>query len=157
MTTPRDRVAFGTHVFPFAGMHSSAEGFPPLPLLPVRVRTPAGTWSRPFNAILDTGSTQCLLQTRLARDLGFSVEGSEREMRGAGGRFKSVPAKCDVGLMDAQFPEVTCWEVQAVDFAIPLDEDALEISLLGWDLLHLFDVAVSHRKGRIELRLAHEL
>ena len=155
MTTPHDRVAYGAHVFPFAGLHSSDEGLPPRPLLPVRVRAPGGAWSRPFNAVLDTGSTWCLLQTRLARDLGFSVEGPEEEMRGAGGRFKSALATCDVGVMDAQFPEVTCLEVDAVDFAIPLDEDALDISVLGRNVLRLFDLSVSHRKGRIELRLSH--
>jgi len=156
LTTPHDRVAFGAHVFPFAGMYSSGGGFPPLPLLPISVRAPSGRWSRPFNAVLDTGSTRCLLHPRLARDLGFSSDGPAEEMRGAGGPFKAVPAKCDVAVRDAQFPEVTCWEISGIPFGIPTGEAGLEISVVGWDLLHLFDVAVSHRNGRIELRLADE-
>jgi len=76
-------------------------------------------------------------------------------MRGAGGPFRAAPVTCDVAVVDAQFPEVTCWEVDDVVFGVPVEEDALEISVVGWDLLRLFDLSVSHRKGRIELRFAH--
>jgi hypothetical protein len=78
-------VSFGAHVFPFAGIQLEGTDAPALPLLPIRIRTAAGRWSRPFNAVIDTGSTGCLVESALARQFGLSPEGEAKAMRGAGG------------------------------------------------------------------------
>lgn len=90
--------------------------------------------------------------------MGYRIwEESPGEGVDVGGRRRGKGAVRDVALVDAQFPEVTCWEVAGIEFRVPAVEGALDFSVLGWDLLSLFDVSVSHRNGRIELRLAHEI
>lgn len=157
MTTPRDRVAFGTHAFPFSGLHAEDNSLPSLPMLPLRVRLPNGSWSPAFNAVLDTGSTQCLFSRRIAALLEIPIEGSTEPTGGAGGVFQTVGTSRDIAIVDAQFPEVTCWEVAGVELRVPAEEGVLDFSVLGWNLLRLLELSVSHRKGRIELRLVHEL
>jgi len=76
---------------------------------------------------------------------------------GAGGTFQTIGTSRDIAIVDAQFPEVTCWEVAGVELRVPTAVGLLDFSVLGWNLLRLFDLSVSHRKGRIELRLVHEL
>lgn len=153
MTVPRERVAVGPHTFPFSGVHSSEELLPDVPMLPLRTRTPGGKWSRAVNAILDTGSTRSLMPPRMAIDLGVSAGAPAEELRGAGGPFKAAPALCDVAVVDAQFPEVTVWELAGISFGIPTDEGALDFPVLGWDVLRHFDFSLSHQRGRIEMRL----
>jgi hypothetical protein len=126
-------------------------------MLPLRVRLPNGSWSPAFNAVLDTGSTQCLLSRRAAAFLEIPIEGPAEPTGGAGGTFQTIGTSRDVAIVDAQFPEVTCWEMAGVDLRVPTAEGVLDFSVLGWNLLRLFDLSVSHRKGRIELRLVHEL
>ena len=90
--------------------------------------------------------------------MGYRIwEESPGEGVDVGGRRRGKGAVRDVALVDAQFPEVTCWEVAGIEFRVPAVEGALDFSVLGWDLLSPFDVSVSHRNGRIELRLAHEI
>ena len=156
MTTPRDRAAFGTHVFPFSGIYATDQDLPDLPMLPVRLRLVGGRWSHPINAILDTGSTRSLVPGDVAADLGISPVGVPEDMHGAGGHFKAAPAVLDVTVVDAQFPEVTCWEVAGVGFGITTQPDSIEFPVIGWDVLRLFDFSLSHRRGRVELRLANE-
>ncbi len=121
-------------------------------MLPLRFRKRDGTWSRALNAVLDTGSTRCLLTAALARGLGIEAPPDSEELKGAGGPFRAAPSRCDARIVDAHYPDATFWEVADLEVWVPVDENALEVTVLGWDLLRLFDISVSHRKGRIDLR-----
>ena len=154
MTTPRDRVAFGFHAFPFYGMARRDHGLPSVPFLPLRLRVGGGAWSNPMNAVLDTGSTHSYMPKEVAEELGIEGEGAEVERRGAGGTFPSLPARCDVAVVDAHFPTVTCWELAEFEMWIPTRRDSLEVPIVGWDLLHLFEVSLLHHADLIRMRLA---
>lgn len=154
MTTPRDRVAFGYHAFPFSGMARQDQPLPSVPLLPVRVRSDGQAWSNPLNAVLDTGSTHSYLPAVVAGEFKIRTDGEVVERKGAGGSFPSGPARCDLAIVDAHFPNVTCWEVTDFTLWVPSKAEALDVPLLGWDLLRLFEVSLSHHADLIKMRLA---
>lgn len=153
MTTPRDRVAVGRHVFPFSGLHSGDEVLPDLPMLPIRVRHQASRWSHAINAIVDTGSTRSLIPGDLAADLGVPRLGPDAPMQGAGGAFDAWPTECDLSIVDGQFPEVPCFQIDGVSFGVPVVAEPMAFPVLGWDVLRLFELSLSHRRARIEMRL----
>ena len=141
-------------MFPFTGVQTIGEAVPGVPLLPVRFRKRGAPWSQAVNAVLDTGSTRCLLRPDLARALGIDASPDSEELKGAGGPFRAASTTCDVRIVDAHFPDATFWELVDLEVWVPVDEKALEITILGWDLLRLFDMTISHRKGRIDLTSA---
>lgn len=154
MTAPRGKVAFGYHAFPFFGMTSTERALPSVPLLPMRVRSGGGPWSNPLNAVLDTGSTHSYLPSEVAEEFGLRADGDVVERKGAGGLFPSAPAPCDLAIVDAHFPNVTCWEIADFTLWVPARAGALDVPLLGWDLLQLFDLSLSHHSDLIQMRLA---
>lgn len=107
MTTPRDRVSFGYHAFPFYGMASPERPLYSVPLLPIRIRPVGGPWSNPLNSVLDTGSTHSYLPEEMAEELGLAAGGAEVERKGSGAPFAARAARCDLAIVDAGFPTVT--------------------------------------------------
>ena len=156
MTPSRERVAFGYHAFPFYGLSNRERLLPSIPLLPIRIRAPGKPWSNPLNAILDTGSTHSFLPVPVAEDFQLQADGAPVERHGAGGPFLSFPARCDLAIVDAHFPTVTCWEIAEVAIWVPSKAGMLEIPILGWDILHLFDLTLKQHADLIQMRLAPE-
>jgi hypothetical protein len=154
LTTPRDRVSFGFHAFPFYGMARPERPLYSVPLLPIRVRPPGGPWSNPLNAVMDTGSTHSYLPGDMAGELGLAPAGTEVERKGSGATFAAQAARCDLAIVDAGFPTVTCWELSDFELWVPTKRASLEVPLLGWDLLHLFDLSLSSHEDLIRMRLA---
>jgi len=152
MTTPRDRVSFGHHSFPFFGLQGTAEEPLPLPMLPVRIRRLGGRYGRAFNAVLDTGSTRTLIPAALARANGVLWEERPSPLRVVGGVAEGFGATVDVAIVDANLPEVSCWEVSRVDVRVMEDKD-LDSAIVGWDLLELFEIVMDRQGDRISLRL----
>jgi len=74
-------------------------------------------------------------------------------MKGGGGVFHAERARVDLAIVDAHFPEITCWEVGTMTVWVPTREDSLEAPVLGWDLLGLFRTSLDPRRRLIELRL----
>lgn len=153
MTVPHDRVSYGSHAFPFSGLHAIGAAHPPLPLLPIRIRGERGSWSRPLSAVLDTGSTRTILPYEVAAAFGFEPSAEVLSVRVLGADAETRPADFHLAIVDAHFPDVTCWEVAGVKALVPVKPAALEFPLLGWDLLGLFDIRLNAEKERIDLRL----
>ena len=153
MTTPRDRISYGSHVFPFTGVREREVPLHGLPMLPIRIRGRNGKWSSPVNAVLDTGSNRSLLPADVAKGFGLPALGPPSSIQGAGGMFDAIPTACDVAIADAYFPDVNCFEIQAVGFGVPVLKEPLLFPVVGWDVLRLFELTLSHRHARIELRL----
>lgn len=154
MSVPRDRVSFGAHVFPFVGLRGVSVPPADVPFLPLRLRLPAGRWCLPFNAVLDTGSTHTVLPFALAEDLGLPSEGGTSTMEGAAADFETTIARCDLAIADAGFPDVNCWEINGLEIRVGAREARIRRPVIGWDVLGLFDLALSQARDRIELRLA---
>jgi len=155
MTTPRDRVSFGYHTFPFFGLQAPGREAHPLPLIPLRARGPGGSFGRPFNAILDTGSTSTLIPERLAARNGLSKSGVERALSVIGAQAKGTEAGATLAIVDAHYPEVNCWEV-ADTVVLVMKDDDLEIPVLGWNILGLFEFTMDRRRQRISMKLHTE-
>lgn len=152
MTTPRDRVSYGYHTFPFFGLRVPGEEAHPLPVIPLRARVPGGHFGRPFNAILDTGSSRTLLPQRLAIRNGILESEVTRELSVIGGTARGTEAAAEIAIMDAHYPEINCWEISDTAILVMRDED-LEIPVMGWDVLGLFEFSVDRRRQRISMRL----
>lgn len=153
MTAPHDRISYGSHVFPFAGLRTAALEPSPLPLIPIRVRAEARPWSTPFDAALDTGSTRTFLPKGLAEANRIVASGDPEEIEGAASAFEARPADADLMITDANYPEVPVWEIRRLRLWIPVREDAVAIPVLGWDLLAQFHICFDHRRQKVEMRL----
>jgi hypothetical protein len=125
-----------------------------VPLLPIRVRPPGGRWSKALSAVIDTGSTHSYLPGEMAAELGLAPGGAEVERKGSGAPFAAQAGRCDLAIVDASFPTVTCWELSDFELWVPTKRAALDVPLLGWDLLHLFDLSLSSHADLIQMRLA---
>jgi predicted aspartyl protease len=152
MTTPKDRVSFGHHTFPFFGLQIPGGAELPLPLLPLRIRPVGGQFGRPFNAILDTGSTRTLIPSALARANAIRTVDETSQVRVIGGTASGHDAALDLAIVDAHFPEITCWEVANTQAKVMSDED-LDCAVLGWDTLRLFEFTIDRKRERVSLRL----
>ena len=108
----------------------------------------------PFNAVLDTGSTHTLLPFALAEDLGLSVAEPTSTMEGASADFEASIVRCDLSIVDPSLPDVSCWEISGLDIRVGAREARLRRPVIGWDVLGLFDLAISQARDRIEVRLA---
>lgn len=152
MTVPRERVAFGAHVFPFAGLHAEGVDRPGLPLLPIRLRRRGGTWMRPMNAILDTGSNRTVLPAGVDELTGAAPGSDRRRLGGLGKGAETVDLGVDLAIVDANYPGISCWEFANVAARMVLSEDDLDHPVVGWDVLGWFDMTISAEDSRIELR-----
>ena len=152
MTLPHDRVSFGAHAFPFSGFHADGGQRPALPLLPVRLRKPGGVWSRPINAILDTGSTKTVFPAGVDQLTGIEPPGQRHRIGGLGKGADAVSLVGDLAIVDASFPSISCWEFSGLGVEMVLAPDDLDHPVLGWDLLSAFELVVSAEDARIELR-----
>ncbi len=153
MTTPRERTSFGTHAFPFSGLRLGEGEPPPLPLIPVRVRPPDGTWSTPFDALIDTGSTRTFLPKGLAQSCAIATSEAPEEVDAPAASFEAAPAMVELAVMDANYPEVPVWEFRGFRMWVPVREDVVAIPVLGWDLLTQFHFCFDHAKQKVEMRL----
>lgn len=153
MSVPRDRVSHGAHAFPFTGLRTGEGGFTSLPCLPVRVRQGDRGWSTPFDAVIDTGSTRTVVPGEWADHLGLERTGEAEPMRGAGGPFETRAATVDLSVVDAHFPQVTCWEIVGAMIRVGEGPRALDYPVLGWDVLRLFRVTFEPRQRWIEMKL----
>jgi hypothetical protein len=156
VTTPAGRISFGYHAFPFYGLAGDGPPLPSLPMVPIRIRSGATQWSNPLNAVPDTGSTHSYVPRTVAVELGVHPGGEAEPRQGGGGTFSAAPAVCDIAIVNAYFPSVACWELAKFTVWIPARDQDLDYLLLGWDLLHLFDVSFSHHENVIQMRLAPE-
>jgi Aspartyl protease len=154
MTTPRDRVSYGFHAFPFFGLQVPGQPPFPLPLVPLRLRTAGGHYGRPFNAILDTGSTRTLIPNALAVSNGLRSTDVEAEVHVVGGTAKGTEVPAELAIVDAHYPEVSRWEIADVIVLAMRDAD-LEIPVIGWDVLGLFELGIDRLRERISMRLHH--
>lgn len=154
MSVPRDRVSYGAHVFPFVGL--GAPGQPPagVPFLPISLRPKAGGWCMPFNAVLDTGSTHTTLPHPVAHDVGLVAGATDSTMEGAGADFGTAPVSCDLAIVDSQFPDIHCWEVDGLEVRVAEPSARLRRPVVGWDVLGLFELKLDQSKDRIEIRLS---
>jgi hypothetical protein len=152
VTIPHERVAFGAHAFPFSGFHADGKDRPALPLLPVRLRKPGGAWSRPLNAILDTGSTKTVFPAGVDALLGVERPQEKHRIGGLGRGAEAVSITVDIAIVDASFPSIPCWEFSDLPVEMVLVDDDLEHPVLGWDLLFAFEMVLNSEESRIELR-----
>lgn len=152
MTVPRDRISYGYHTFPFFGLDVPGTAPHALPVLPIRVRAVGGQFGRPFNAILDTGSTRTLVPRAVATAGGLKLSGTETEVRVVGGVSTGEEASADLAIADAHYPEVLCWQLASATVIVMPDE-ALDMPILGWDTLDPFELIIDRRRERISLRL----
>lgn len=152
MTVPRDRVSFGHHTFPFFGLQEHGREVIPLPLLPIRIRAPAGRYGRAFNAILDTGSTTTLIPSALAQANGIPRSDRSSNLRVVGGVTSTFEADLDLAIVDARVPEISCWEMAGVPARVAGNDD-LDSAVVGWDILGLFEMILDRQANRISLRL----
>jgi len=153
LTTPRDRISYGSHAFPFWGLQTGSGEPPPLPMLPIRIRTGRGAWSTAFDAAPDTGSTRTIIPMLLAESIGLVVGGAQEAIDAAAGDFQARPATGDLAIVDAHYPGVPVWEIHDLTIWVPVREDVVAIPVLGWDVLALFHICFDHKERRVEMRL----
>lgn len=152
MSVPPGRVSFGSHLFPFSGLSGGATETVDLPLLPLRIKRPGGSWSTPFNAILDTGSTMTILPAETASSLGLVHQSTRRAARGGGGPFDVHPCMTDMAIVDAHLPRVTCWEIADATIWVAADANSMDFPVVGWDLLGVFEVTLNHMNQSVLLK-----
>lgn len=152
MSVPPGKVAFGAHLFPFTGLEGGSGDVHQLPVLPIRVRQADRSWSTPFNAVIDTGSTLTVLPAEVAADLGIRLLKQEHEARGAAGRFGVRAASAAIAVVDAHLPSVTCWELSDCTIWVTSGPAVLDFPVVGWDLLSVFEVSFNHNRQSIQLR-----
>lgn len=154
MSVPRDRVSYGAQVFPFVGLGAPGSPSAGVPFLPMSLKPKGGAWCVPFNAVLDTGSTHTTLPRELARGVGVAVGAADSTMEGAGADFRTATVLCDFAIVDAQFPDIHCWDVEGLEVRVAESTARLRRPVIGWDVLGLFEIKLDHSKDRIEVRLS---
>ena len=140
----------GSHVFRFGG-HGEPEPVG-LPLIPIRIARPGQARSLPFNAILDTGSTQTVIPAAMYEVAGGEPSGDRRQLRTGGGPVEGWDAAIDLHIVDSHLPSVVCWSFEGAGVFVAEDEADFPLAVLGWDLLGNFELKINRELGFIELK-----
>ena len=74
-------------------------------------------------------------------------------LQGLGPPVEARACPLDLCIVDASFPEVTCFEFAGILVVFPEDEHVLAYPVLGWDVLRHFEISLNARRERIGMRL----
>jgi hypothetical protein len=89
----------GSHVFRYGG-HGEPEQVG-LPLIPIRIARPGQAPSLPFNAIMDTGSTQTVIPAAIYEMVRGAPSGDRRQLKTGGGPVNGWDAAIDLHIVDS--------------------------------------------------------
>jgi len=135
-----------SQIIPEELQFSLAGGRNPLILLPVYVEEKG-----PFQFILDTGASLCLISSELASTLGIQAE-SEKQARGAGGEIK-------VGLGHVRSMEAGPARQENVQVAITNEVERFGAAIqtkvdgnLGFNFLKHFRLTLDYRRNALRFR-----
>ncbi len=112
------------------------------PVVCGRVLRGDGAW-RAVNFLVDTGADRTVLTADVLADVGLTAADPEEQLAGAGGLVASVLVKTTIRMERNDGGAVT---VQG-RFAAFRDPNALDMSLLGRDVLDIFPVIVDRPRS----------
>ncbi len=101
---------------------------------------------------MDTGSTKTVFPAGIDQLTGIERPQDRHRIGGLGRGAEAVSVVLDLGIVDASFPSISCWEFSSFPVEMVVASEDLEHPVLGWDLLSAFDLVVSAEDARIELR-----
>lgn len=107
------------------------------PVLVGDVRTATGTWYR-TKFLVDTAADRTVLTAAVLQNLGFPGEPNRGQLEGVGGQAASVEVQTPLRLFRENGGEVQF----NGRFAAFLDLTAIDMNVLGRDILNLFAVIV---------------
>ena len=123
-------------------------GLPVLPLIEIYVRRADGSFTLDL-FLIDSGADRTIFSGSLFQSLGISAMGSASgsTLFGIGGQFQPVDVATELEFRKtAAVPHRI-----AGQFAAATDPNAIDISILGRDVLDQFDVILSNRRDEILL------
>ncbi len=111
----------------------------PQPIVEAKLETASGEWiSCPF--LLDTGADTTVLSAKVLRALGRPVTLARKQLGGVGGAVETWEVWTTLRFFAIDGSPAS---IEGAYSAFQ-SEHALEISVLGYDVLHLFSLIVDH-------------
>lgn len=111
------------------------------PVIQGDVLSATGVWT-PTRFLVDTGADRSVLSADILDEIGFQGEAAASQIAGVGGRTASVEVPTPIRLFRDNGVEVQL----NGRFAAFTDPDALDMSILGRDVLNLFAVIVDRKQ-----------
>lgn len=111
------------------------------PVIPSEVKAADGTW-RKVRFLVDSGADRTVFSGDVLCALGFSGEQSSSGLEGVGGRVASVEVLTPIRMIRENGAEV---QFNGRFAAFP-DPTALDMSVLGRDILNLFAVIIDRKQ-----------
>jgi len=107
------------------------------PVVSGRVLAADGSW-REVHFLVDTGADRTVFSAEVLVDLGLAASGSPVQLSGVGGQAASVPVDTSIRLQREDGTAVAFHG----GFDAFTDQDALDMSVLGRNILNLFAAIV---------------
>lgn len=116
------------------------------PVLRAEIQVGHGPW-RAIELLVDTGADRTVLSANVLAALNISQELSADSIAGIGGHVESVSLPATIRLMGTDGRLAAFHST----FAACTDPEALDMSVLGRDILELFALIVDRMEGRVVL------
>ena len=113
------------------------------PILFAEILTEVGTWHS-LELLVDTGADRTVLSANVWQSLGFEAKASAMQLAGLGGFVQAVAVRTQLRFQREDGSPV----LFRGEYAACLDPSALDVSVLGRDILDLFTL-IADRKGNV--------